>query len=159
MIKVSVAVATYNGEIFLWEQLLSIHNQSRQPDEIIISDDNSTDGTLQLIEKFQSDTDILIKVVKNKSGRGVAKNFSNALANTSGDLILLSDQDDIWMANKIETYEAYFMKNPHVHLILSDALILSGAAKFENRTKLDYFKERGFNFDSFCTNEDSLSFL
>ena len=149
--KISVALATYNGEDFLAEQLQSFGTQTRRPDEIIISDDNSTDGTLQLIEKFQLETDILIKVVKNKSGQGVAKNFSNALDNTSGDLILLSDQDDIWIANKVEIYETYFMNNPHVQLILSDALIFQGAFKSENRTKLDYFKERSFNFDSFCT--------
>ena len=102
--KISIALATYNGEAFLQDQLQSFEMQTRLPDEIIISDDNSTDKTLKILQNFKLETSIIVKIVNNNLGQGAVRNFNNALTHTSGDIILLSDQDDIWLPNKIEIY-------------------------------------------------------
>lgn len=103
--KISVAIAAYNGEKYIYKQLQSICEQTIKPDEIVISDDNSTDGTVDIIKNFKEKYfDIEFKIIRNNSGKGFAKNFINAILNTSGDFIFLSDQDDIWNLNKIEEY-------------------------------------------------------
>jgi len=96
---ISVCVATYNGEKFIKEQLISIMIQLGDNDEIIISDDGSTDKTLQIIDDLNDER---ICVIKNRFCRGVNHNFENALKNANGDIIFLSDQDDIWLPNKIK---------------------------------------------------------
>lgn len=96
--KISVCIATYNGEKYIKEQIESILFQTIQPNEIIISDDNSTDKTIEIIKKINSP---LIKIFRNKD-KGIIKNFENALLNSTGDYIFLCDQDDIWKNNKIE---------------------------------------------------------
>lgn len=96
--KISVCIATYNGEKYIKEQIESILFQTIQPNEIIISDDNSTDKTIEIIKKINSP---LIKIFKNKD-KGIIKNFENALLNSIGGYIFLCDQDDIWKNNKIE---------------------------------------------------------
>lgn len=96
---ISVCIATYNGEKYIEEQLSSILVQLSENDEIVVSDDGSNDSTLTIIEKF---ADKRILVIKNNSKKGVNHNFENALKNASGDFIFLSDQDDIWLPNKIE---------------------------------------------------------
>jgi glycosyltransferase involved in cell wall biosynthesis len=95
--KVSVCIATYNGAEFIREQINSIIAQIAQSDEIIISDDNSSDNTLEIIRSLN---DGRIKIFTNKGERGYTANFENALKNTSGDIIFLSDQDDVWLPEK-----------------------------------------------------------
>ncbi len=101
--RISVALAAYNGEEFISAQLESIISQTVLPDEIVISDDGSTDRTLKIISDFQKRfaKKVGIKVVKNHLSPGVIGNFENALRNTTGDIIFLSDQDDYWMPHKI----------------------------------------------------------
>lgn len=95
---VSVCMATYNGAQFISQQLTSITSQLGPADEIIISDDGSTDNTLDIINSFQ---DKRIKIL-NVNFKAAAKNFENAISKARGDYIFLSDQDDIWMTNKVE---------------------------------------------------------
>lgn len=95
---VSVCMATYNGERYIVEQVRSILSQLAATDELIVSDDASTDRTLSLIDSFH---DPRIKVFHNAQ-KGVANNFENALKQASGDYIFLSDQDDVWESDKIE---------------------------------------------------------
>ena len=97
-IKISVCMATYNGERFIEKQLNSILKQTVEVDEIIISDDNSTDNTLKIIEKLNNPK---IKVIKNLK-QGVINNFENSLKKSKGEYIFLADQDDIWKPNKVE---------------------------------------------------------
>lgn len=149
--NISIALATYNGEAFLADQLKSFVSQSRPPDEIVVSDDGSKDGTLKILEKFCSETNIFVKIIENDTGRGVAKNFNNALRYTTGDLILLADQDDIWFPNKLKVYEKFFVENPSVHLMLTDAAIFQENINVTERTKLDYFRDRKYGLDNFCT--------
>jgi glycosyltransferase involved in cell wall biosynthesis len=97
--KISVCMATYNGDKYIKKQLESILYQLDINDEIIISDDSSIDDTLEIIESFN---DTRIKLDKNQKFQSPIFNFENAIKHSEGDIIILSDQDDIWHFNKIE---------------------------------------------------------
>ncbi len=94
---ISICMAVKDGELFIKEQLESILPQLTGNDELIISDDQSSDDTLRIIEKHN---DSRIRVIKNP-GDGILDNFQNALYNARGHKIFLADQDDVWASNKI----------------------------------------------------------
>jgi len=98
--KVSVVLATYNGAEYLKEQLDSVLSQTLTPYEIIISDDNSSDNTRQIVSEYQKNNDN-IKWFDNKN-HGVNGNFENGLKQSTGDYIAFCDQDDIWALDKLE---------------------------------------------------------
>lgn len=100
--KVSVAMATYNGMYHISDQLLSITRQTRPPDEIIIVDDASTDDTLNVISGLCLNSKIEIKLLINSTNLGVCRTFDRAISQCSGDFIFLADQDDFWYPMKIE---------------------------------------------------------
>ena len=115
MYKISVALATYNGEKYIIEQLDSLRSQTRQPDEVIISDDFSTDNTCNIIEEYIKKYSLnTFKIVKNEFGKGVYGNFYTAIKKTTGDIVLLCDQDDVWKNNKITVIEEEFKKNQSI---------------------------------------------
>ena len=95
--KVSVAMATYNGEKYIREQIKTILDCLEENDELVISDDGSTDNTLGIINSFNDNRIVLIDGPK----KGIKQNFANAIKNTSGEYIFLSDQDDIWKKDKV----------------------------------------------------------
>ena len=95
---ISVCIATYNGERYIKEQLESILKQIRENDEVIISDDGSKDRTKAIIDEI---ADKRVHYYINRGRHGFTHNFENALRNAKGDYIFLSDQDDIWMDNKV----------------------------------------------------------
>ena len=97
--KISVAMATYNGQKYIKEQIESILLNLMSNDELVISDDGSTDDTLQIIDSFK---DSRIKVFYGPK-KGFVKNFENAISKCTGDYIFLSDQDDVWFSNKVLT--------------------------------------------------------
>ena len=98
---VSIALCTYNGEAFLERQLETLVNQTYRNVEIVISDDNSTDETLLIIQKF-SDEYSFINLFKTDINLGFVKNFEKAIMHCSGDFICLCDQDDVWNLSKVE---------------------------------------------------------
>lgn len=100
--KISIALCTYNGVDFIEEQLQSIIKQTVLPYEVVICDDGSTDGTIQVIEEFIATSPVSIKLYKNHVTLGVVKNFEQAIGYCSGDYIALSDQDDVWIEEKLE---------------------------------------------------------
>ena len=114
---ISVCMATYNGEKYIKEQLSSILNQLSEKDEIIVSDDSSTDKTVEIIESFQ---DKRIKILKNNRFRQPNLNFENALKYSKGDIIFLSDQDDVWVENKVKIILNQLKK---YDLVVCDAFI------------------------------------
>ena len=97
---ISVCMATYNGEKFLREQVDSILAQLTSEDELVVSDDGSTDKTIGILESYN---DSRIKIFHNQNNHGVNGNFENALRHAAGDYIFLSDQDDVWLPNKVTT--------------------------------------------------------
>ena len=122
--KVSVAMATYNGEKYIKEQIESILANLEINDELIISDDGSTDNTINIIKSYKDNRIILL----NGPRKGVKQNFANAISHATGKYIFLSDQDDIWMDNKVEEVIKIFKKD-HTNLIVHDAMV------FDDNTK------------------------
>lgn len=118
--KISVCMATYNGALYVEEQLQSILSQLKDDDEVVISDDHSTDDTLRVIKGMN---DSRIKTHLNSLEKGYAKNFENAISRATGDLIFLSDQDDVWMDNKVELMTKALET---ADLVVSDAEIVDG---------------------------------
>lgn len=97
---ISIAMATYNGEKYLREQLDSIFNQTYKNIEVIVSDDCSTDGTAAILEEYSQKYGLKYSV--NEKNLGFSKNFEKALKMCNGELIAISDQDDIWLEDKLE---------------------------------------------------------
>jgi glycosyltransferase involved in cell wall biosynthesis len=97
--RISVALCTLNGGRFLEEQLASIAAQTRPPDEVVVCDDGSTDGTIAILERFP------FRIHRNPVRLGVTKNFEQAISLCSGDMIALADQDDVWYPHKIAVLE------------------------------------------------------
>lgn len=107
--KISVVMATYNGEKYITEQMESIIHQTQRPDEVVISDDHSTDATRRIIEEYIERRGLSHwKLIENERGNGVTRNYINALRFTTGDIVFLCDQDDIWENNKIEIMASSF---------------------------------------------------
>src|SRR3954469_465099 len=119
--NLSIAMGTYNGAVYLNEQLESIAAQTRTPDELVISDDQSTDDTLTLIEEFAATAGFPVRLSINESNLGTAKNFEKAIGLCRGDVIMLSDQDDVWHSDKLESVERMFAAKPQLSLVFSNA--------------------------------------
>lgn len=117
--KVSVAMATYNGEKYIKEQIKTILDCLEENDELVISDDGSTDNTLCIINSFNDDRIVLIKGPR----KGIKQNFANAIKNTSGEYIFLSDQDDIWEKDKVTEVIKCFEKE-NCTLVVHDAEVV-----------------------------------
>lgn len=115
---ISVCIATFNGEKYIEEQLKSILSQLETDDEIIISDDNSTDKTIEIIKGF-NDSRIMFLLNKEK---GYTSNFENALKQVKGDIVFLSDQDDIWENDKVRVCLEELKK---YELVVSDCKIIN----------------------------------
>lgn len=136
--KVSVAMASYNGEKFLRQQIDSILSQLGSEDELIISDDHSTDQTLSIIENYQKKDD-RVKLYFNEES-GVTSNFENAIKRTQNDIIFLSDQDDVWKPEKVGIVKAYFETNPKINMIMSDITVVDNKL---NTTIESFYEFRG----------------
>ena len=114
-------MCTYNGAGFLQQQLDSLVNQTRKPDEIIICDDCSKDQSVAIAQYFaKQHPDITIRVVQNPQNLGYVKNFEKAISLCTQDIIFLCDQDDLWQPEKIENMVAVFDAEPAVGLVLHD---------------------------------------
>ncbi|SHL93730.1 glycosyltransferase [Fibrobacter sp. UWB7] len=117
--RVSVAMTTYNGSKYIKEQLNSILNQSKSVDEILIFDDQSTDDTISFVEKIIKEKNVdKCKVYLNKSRMGWKKNFIQAISATTGDIVFLADQDDVWHRQKVELLCAVFEKEKDANLVV-----------------------------------------
>jgi glycosyltransferase involved in cell wall biosynthesis len=124
---ISIAMCTYNGEAYLSDQLVSIGKQMQQPDELIVCDDGSTDSTLQVLDQFSKGAPFPVRVYRNEQRLGSTKNFEKAMSLCKGDFIFLSDQDDVWMPEKVNRLLQALRNNPHAGYVFSDALIVDEA--------------------------------
>jgi glycosyltransferase involved in cell wall biosynthesis len=125
MMKVSVALCTYNGAKYIVQQLQSISRQTVRPDEVIVCDDRSTDDTVALVEKFAAEANLPVKLYVNESNLGSTKNFEKALLLCGGDVVFLSDQDDIWMPEKVEHVLAYFDGHRDKEVVFTDGYVIN----------------------------------
>jgi glycosyltransferase involved in cell wall biosynthesis len=118
---ISVCMATYNGEKYLYEQLQSILTQLGDHDELVISDDHSTDRTVDIIKSCNDDR---IRLIYNDAARGYTRNFENAIRHAAGNIIFIADQDDVWRADKIQVMRRYLQD---YDLVISDATYVNHA--------------------------------
>lgn len=141
--KISLLMATYNGEKYIVEQLESIYNQTIMPDEVLIADDVSNDGTVGLIEKFIEQHDLKNwKLMINSNNKGYKKNFYDLIQQATGDIIFLSDQDDVWEKNKIELMTKELEKNSKIKSINAAVKYVDSRLNpLEVKLKSDFYNE------------------
>jgi len=121
--QISIAMCTYNGAPFLRQQLASIAGQSLPPGEIVVCDDGSGDDTLPILETFGRSCPIPLRLERNPQRLGVTANFAKAISLTTGDIIFLCDQDDVWQPRKVAcTLQA--LEDPAVALAFSNAHVV-----------------------------------
>jgi glycosyltransferase involved in cell wall biosynthesis len=131
-------MAAFQGERYIGAQLRSILHQLTSNDEVIVVDDASTDATCQVISKMQ---DPRIILVRNPSNQGVLRSFETALSRAAGQIIFLSDQDDLWLPQKVEAVVRSFSTDPDLMLVASDATLIDedgvqiGDSFYANRGK------------------------
>lgn len=121
-IRISVAVASYNGENYIKEQLDSILTNLSKEDEIVVSDDGSTDRTLTILKEYQTG-EIPVRVIKGP-GKGIKQNINEALLHCRGSYIFLADQDDVWTDHKVETVMKY-LGEKDCSLVCHDAQVMN----------------------------------
>lgn len=127
--KTSVAMCTYNGAKYIEEQLRSILNQTMPVDEIVISDDGSTDQTVALINAIAATTTIPIRLQVNTVNKGFKQNFIDTILMCEGDIVFLSDQDDRWKPEKVEKIVSWFNNHPTMQVVFTNGNLIDGEGK------------------------------
>jgi hypothetical protein len=117
-------MATYNGDRFILEQLESLANQTRLPDELVVSDDCSEDGTVELVEEFARRAPFPVRIHTNGERMTCRWNFLQAASLCSGDVLAFSDQDDVWLPDKLSCCLAEFEADPDVLLVVHGARVV-----------------------------------
>ena len=113
--NISIAICTYNGVRFVEEQILSILKQDLPVSEIVVCDDGSKDDTMTIVKNISYQyPEIKWNIQQNSSNIGVVKNFEKAIRLCTGDIIFLSDQDDIWYHNKTKVMVDYFVSHEYI---------------------------------------------
>ncbi|MCB2296777.1 glycosyltransferase [Clostridium tagluense] len=134
MSKVSIAMTTYNGEKYLENQLISLLEQTRKADEVIISDDRSNDKTVAILKKFIEENNLqkTWKVQINDINKGYTKNFLDCANMTTGDIIFFCDQDDIWHPEKINKMVSEFENNKNIKAMSCTISIIDSQGNIKN---------------------------
>src|SRR5947209_10455427 len=127
---ISVALCTYNGEKFLPEQLDSITAQTVFPNELVVSDDGSSDRTLSILHDFASSAPFAVRILQTQSNLGSTKNFEYAIAHCTGAIVALSDQDDVWQPEKLEKLHEALTANSDAGFVVSDSELIDQDGKF-----------------------------
>ena len=131
---VSVALCTFHGERFLAVQLESIATQTVLPAEVVVCDDGSTDGTVEIVARFTAGVPFPVHLHVNPKNLGVTANFAGAIARCRGSIIALADQDDVWAPEKLERLVAAFEDHPEAGAVFSDAELVDEALRPLGRT-------------------------
>lgn len=135
--KISIVLSTYNGEKYIAEQLASILQQSRQADEVLVYDDQSSDNTVNIIKNFIDEHKLHNwKIEINKVNKGWKRNFIEGIWASKGDIVFPCDQDDIWKPDKLAIMEAIMKENPEIELLTSNyrAFYPNGKSEIAPRT-------------------------
>ena len=124
MTRISVAMTTYKGTGYVRQQLDSICAQSRPPNEIVVCDDHSQDETMDIVRSLLSAMPFQVDLVENQARMGVTANVEQAIQRTTGDIIVLADQDDVWYPNKLARLVRAFDAERGVGAVFSNATII-----------------------------------
>lgn len=122
--KISIALAVYNGTNYIEEQLASYLVQTKLPDELVVVDDCSTDRTVEILKGFAKRAPFPVRILENEKNLGSTASFDRAITNCMGDLIFPSDHDDIWVPTKIERMSHEFEKSPNLGLLFVNAELI-----------------------------------
>lgn len=134
---ISVCLATYNGSAYVEAQLRSILGQLGSSDEIVVVDDCSCDESVGVVSALG---DPRIRLIRNDTNLGILGAFERALRVSTGDILFLSDQDDIWRSDKVERVVSIFASDPAITLVASDAQVIDAVG---NVTAQSFFSQRG----------------
>lgn len=143
MVKISIAMATYNGEHFIGEQLQSLADQSRLPDELVVCDDRSTDETVKILRAFSTTAPFEVRVYENEKRLGFVGNFARAISETKGDIIFLSDQDDVWYREKLETIVFCYKTSSLPWMVVNNADLAYENGDLVGHTVFSQFRRAG----------------
>jgi len=124
---ISIAMATYNGEKHLREQLASIASQTYLPLELVVCDDGSTDETLSILHEFSTVAPFECRIFRNEKTLGFAENFLRSASHCKGNWIAFCDQDDVWLPTKLEDAYKEIINNSGLYLVLQNAYICDDA--------------------------------
>ena len=122
-------MCTYNGEAYLRQQLQSIADQTMLPNELVVCDDRSSDSTMAMLEDFARVASFPVRIFRNAETLRPAKNFEQCIARCEGDIIILTDQDDLWSANRVENTERAFHESPSLTFVFSDCSLIDAQGK------------------------------
>jgi glycosyltransferase involved in cell wall biosynthesis len=134
--KLSVAFIIFNGSNYMEQQLDSILNQTVKVDEIVVCEDNSTDNTREILEKYNKANPGLFKILHNTQNLGSNKNAEKAIQHCTGDIVFLSDQDDEWLPNKVERTLQYFVQNPQMNGVFSNGYLMNANSEVDPENAL-----------------------
>lgn len=132
--RISIAMATYNGERFLPDQLNSLLDQTRLPQELVVCDDDSKDQTIDILRDFKKRAPFPVQLFCNEKNLGYTKNFEQSISLCSGELIALCDQDDIWYPEKLRRLEKGFSLSGKIGLAFSDSDLIDESGSRIHRT-------------------------
>jgi glycosyltransferase involved in cell wall biosynthesis len=121
--RISIALATYNGERFLREQLDSLARQSSLPYELVVSDDRSSDGTLGIVEAFAREAPFPVRTHRSDENLGWQENFVRAALRCEGEWIAFCDQDDVWLPDKLKRVSECALQHPEVVMVVHSAAL------------------------------------
>ena len=138
-VNISVCMAARNGANFIREQIASILPQLSDQDELVIVDDASQDDTTAIVESFR---DPRIRMIHQESNLGVVRSFARALQESRGDIIFLSDHDDIWRPDKVQKFLQIFREHPEVTVAVSDLVIVDAVGNIVSEPR---FRNESFH--------------
>ncbi len=147
--KISVVLPYYDGGRYIKEQLDSILPQLKKDDEVIISIDRAADGSMELLKQYEQ-RDKRVILIKGPK-KGVVKNVECAVSAASGDVIFLSDQDDVWTKEKVKKVMDAFQK-PNTVAVLHNAEIVDGHLKKLGQTTFEWRKSKTGKWKNFLKN-------
>ncbi|WP_121357017.1 glycosyltransferase family 2 protein [Flavisolibacter nicotianae] len=165
--RVSIVLCTCNGAAYLQEQLDSFLLQTILPDELVVCDDMSTDNTMAILQEFQSRAPFHVIIRQNPVRFGPRENFQQAVTMANGDIIFLSDQDDIWTERKIAAYLALFSTEPDALLVFSNGELMDENGQslhgtlwdkwgFDEKTR-EAWQSNGTAFDHLLRNNNKVT--
>jgi glycosyltransferase involved in cell wall biosynthesis len=141
--KISIALASFNGGEFIRAQLESFAAQTRLPDELVVNDDCSSDQTVAIVEDFAASSPFPVVLNVNERNLGFVQNFGRALALTTGEVVFLSDQDDVWLPEKLERMHAAMLAMPGKACLMNDAFLADEKLSGSGLTKLTQIRSSG----------------
>lgn len=133
--RVSVVLATFNGQRYLPEQLESLVSQTRLPDELVVVDDASDDRTAEILNEFKRTAPFPVEVILRPERVGTCEAFGEAMGRATGEILAICDQDDHWLPDKISVLTERMAQSPSAMLAFSDAVLIDADGKFLSRSR------------------------